>query len=46
MDESGGYRRLRRLVVSMLSVHHSTRPHALNVAHTLNTLLNDFREML
>lgn len=45
-DAGGGYQRLRKLIVSMLGVHHSLRPNALQVAQQLNELLNDFRDMM
>lgn len=45
-DGSGGYQRLRALIVAMLGVHHSMRPNALEVAETVNAILNDYREML
>lgn len=45
-SEDGGYRRLRSLIVEMLSVDARDRPSALRTAQTLNQLLADYQSML
>jgi hypothetical protein len=42
----GGYRRLRMLIVKMLSVDANDRPTALCVAEDLNRLIADYQSML